>query len=361
MTAHPSASDQEAARLAALRRYRILDTDPERQFDDLTMLASQICGTPIALITLIDADRQWFKSRVGVTETETARSIAFCDHAIRQPDVFVVTDALADARFSANPFVAGPAGFRFYAGAPIITDDGHALGTICVVDRIPRHLNDDQLRALEALRRQVLAQLELRRHLDELRTALEARDAAEAAQQELVRDLRTSLDNVEKISRLLPYSAGCWMNLIVPAEPAAIDRVTEGVMHVLHEHGVKDDDHHIELALQEALANAVRHGCRNDPSKQLQCIVTCDQEGEVGIVVRDPGPGFDPGTVPNPLEDANLFKPSGRGIYLINQLMDEVQFARGGSEIRMRKRPGRAGEEAPAGAGPRGTSTGESG
>ncbi len=334
-------STAEAARLAALGRYRILDTEPERQFDDLTLLASQVCGTPIALITLIDKDRQWFKSRVGVTVTETARSIAVCDHAIRQADIFIVEDAQKDARFATNPFVAGPAGLRFYAGAPLVTSDGHALGTICVMDSVPRRLTTEQLGALDALKRQVLAQLELRGNLDQLAVALAARDAAERERQRLIEELRTSLDNVEKISRLLPYCSGCLLNLVVPADPKAIDQVTEGVMRVLREKGFRgEDEHHVELALQEALTNAVRHGCQGDPTKQVQCTVTCDGTGEVGIVVRDPGPGFDPSVVPHPLAEENLFKPSGRGIYLINQLMDEVSFAEGGREIRMQKRAG---------------------
>jgi hypothetical protein len=110
----------ERARLAAVREYRILDTDPERQFDDLTLLASHICGTPMALLTLVDADRQWFKSRVGITMSETSRAVSFCAHAILDTkDVFEVTDALHDVRFSNNPLVVGEPHIRFYAGAPL--------------------------------------------------------------------------------------------------------------------------------------------------------------------------------------------------------------------------------------------------
>jgi GAF domain-containing protein len=144
----------ETRRLAALGRYRILDTEPERSFDDLTLLASHICGTPIALITLIDKDRQWFKSRVGVDLTETSRSVAICAHAIQQHDIFIVPDTLESEAFKNNPYVAGEPHIRFYAGAPLITPDGHALGTLCVMDRVPRTLTADQVDALEALRRQ---------------------------------------------------------------------------------------------------------------------------------------------------------------------------------------------------------------
>lgn len=177
----------EAARIAALDKYAILDTDPEQSFDDLTLLASFVCKTPIALISLVDEDRQWFKSRIGIEPSETSRDIAFCSTAILQPDVFVVPDALADDRFRDNPLVVSDPHIRFYAGAPLINEDGFALGTLCVVDRAPRELAPDEREALKALSRLVLAQLEFRRNLILLKEALTDRTKEEhERQQELL-------------------------------------------------------------------------------------------------------------------------------------------------------------------------------
>jgi len=166
---NPDRPSNEEARLQALRRYEILDTDPEKEFDDLTLLASHICGAPVAMISLIDENRQWFKSKVGMTANETSRDIAFCAHGILQAEMFVIKDAQADERFAANPLVTGNPRIRFYAGAPLVTSEGHALGMICVNDQVPRELSSTQMEALQALSRQVVAQLELRRSTKELR------------------------------------------------------------------------------------------------------------------------------------------------------------------------------------------------
>ena len=166
----------EAARLATLRRYGILDTPPERGFDDLAALAAQICRTPVALVSLVDAGRAWFKARVGIDAAEAPRDVAFCSHAILQRDLFVVGDTLSDARFSLNPLVTGAPKVRFYAGAPLVSPGGDALGTLCVIDRVPRELLPEQVSALMALSREVVARLELRRHVEALEQSLLERD-----------------------------------------------------------------------------------------------------------------------------------------------------------------------------------------
>lgn len=178
MTSPP---DHEAERLAALRLYQVLDTPPEAEFNDITRLAAQICQVPIALISLIDECRQWFKAKVGLEAGETSRNVAFCSHAIQQPqEVLIVPDTLKDARFATNPLVTAAPHIRFYAGAPLVTPTGYALGTLCVIDQVPRQLHAAQVEALQTLSRQVVTQLELRHKLSELVRANQERQRAES-------------------------------------------------------------------------------------------------------------------------------------------------------------------------------------
>ncbi len=157
----PETPADEAERLNALDEYKLLDTPPEKEFDELVELASQICKTPISLVTHLDAERQWFKASVGLDVKETSRDISFCAHAIHDDEVLVVPDAQQDARFIDNPLVQQDPGIRFYAGVPLINPQGYRLGTLCVIDSRPRDLSAEQLSALKTLSRQVTRQMDL--------------------------------------------------------------------------------------------------------------------------------------------------------------------------------------------------------
>lgn len=165
---------KETLRLAKLQGYGVLDTIPEPVYDDITSLAAHICQVPIALVSLIDAERQWFKSKVGLDVSETHRSMAFCNQTIQQSGVLVVEDASVDERFKSNPLVTGEPFIRFYAGAPLMTPDGHALGSLCVIDHRPRQLTVPQIHGLRVLSRQVVAQLELRYQTRQLKRSNES-------------------------------------------------------------------------------------------------------------------------------------------------------------------------------------------
>lgn len=159
----PPVPENETERLAALRSYDVLDSGPEPQFDALAKLAAHIAGTPMALVTLVDTDRQWFKTRYGFTAHQTGRDISFCGHTIAQGTPLVIEDSLLDERFADNPLVTGDLSLRFYAGMPLRTPDGFVLGTLCALDSRPRHLTDEQLAMLELLAQQAVALLEARR------------------------------------------------------------------------------------------------------------------------------------------------------------------------------------------------------
>lgn len=162
----------ELARLAELRKYEVLDTPPEKAFDDAVKLAASICGTPIAIVSLVDETRQWFKARLGLAEQETSRELSFCAHAILHPrEMLVVPDATQDARFADNSLVTGLKKIRFYAGVPLVTSSGHALGTLCVIDTTPREMPAAHGEALATLARTVVTELELRRVSSELSRA----------------------------------------------------------------------------------------------------------------------------------------------------------------------------------------------
>jgi PAS domain S-box-containing protein len=230
--------DAEGQRLHSLRQYHILDTLPQAEFDDIVHLASHICETPIALISLVDQSRQWFKARKGLDAQQTARELSFCAHAILQPDeLLVVTDTFADQRFRNNDLVTGEPHIRFYAGAPLVMSDGMALGTLCVIDRVPRQLTENQRAALNALRRSVVNALELRRlSSDASARRLILYDVLHQLARELDVDviLRKALNAIRQINRWdsigisLPTANGQFWQTRVE------DRMAEGEVSAFH-------------------------------------------------------------------------------------------------------------------------------
>ena len=191
---------EETQRLETLKLYEVLDTEAEQCFDDITQLAAVICGTPISLVSLVDDDRQWFKSKVGLDASETSRDIAFCAHTILQQHIFEIEDTEQDARFVDNPLVTGEPKIRFYAGAPLKAPNGQAIGTLCAISDQPSKLNDEQKLALEILAKQVIAQLELRMKIKALEKLGKAKDEFLST---ISHELRTPLNAITGFSEIL--------------------------------------------------------------------------------------------------------------------------------------------------------------
>lgn len=223
----PEFPQNEKKRLEALNSYDVLDTLPEKEYDNLTKIASEICNTPMALITLIDSNRQWFKSHRGIDATETPRELAFCAHAIHNPnEIMVVSDARKDERFHDNPLVTGEPQVVFYAGAPLITPEGHPLGTLCVVDTKSSMLTPVQQETLTALAEQVVSRLELRKTNRELieknKETIRLNHQLSSFSYTLSHDLKTPLRGIkvltdwlkQEYSSILDDQANEWINLI---------------------------------------------------------------------------------------------------------------------------------------------------
>lgn len=232
----------EENRLRALSAFAVLDTPPEQDFDDLTLLASQLCEKPMALISLVDADRQWFKSRRGLDLESTPREQAFCAHALGGPEVLEIPDAARDPRFAENPLVTEHPHLRFYSGAPLVTADGFVLGTLCVLDTVPGRLSDVQRDQLRILANQVVSQLELRRQATELASEMRARMVADAA----LREQQRMLDGVLSNTDALIYAKDVAGRFVMAnAELERVTRVEGGLVgrtdHELFAAGLADD------------------------------------------------------------------------------------------------------------------------
>ena len=223
----------EPNRLEALKSFNILDSLPEKSYDDIVFIASQICGVPISAISFVDESRQWFKAANGLNESETSRDIAFCAHAILDKQTLVVENASLDDRFKDNPIVRGGPKIQFYAGTPLVTSDGYSLGTLCVIDSKPRTLTAEQLSALEALGRQVIALLELRK-TNQLKLKQNMEIKAVKDQYKLV------IDNLKEAVFQTDCN-GCWTFLSPDWEEISGFTVTESLGHFFLDYGPPED------------------------------------------------------------------------------------------------------------------------
>ena len=269
MISAPIPQDEDQ-RLAALGRYEIMDTMPERAYDDLLAIAAGICGTPMGAISMIDSNRQWFKAQKGLPVSETSRDVAFCAHAILGDDVFVVSDALADDRFHDNPLVTGNPNIRFYAGAPLITARGEVLGALCVIDDQPREISETQRQALVSLSRQAVSLLELRLAHKELRNHLGEREwyerVLEIREKELIAENMqlTQVSRIDALTGLLNRRA---LNAAMETAVAGAATSGAGVLAM----AIMDVDHFKQLndlyghpagdAALEAIARALEAHC----------------------------------------------------------------------------------------------------
>jgi PAS domain S-box-containing protein len=221
----------EVKRLDALAKYNVLDTLTEQTLDDLTALAAQICGVPMAAISLVDADRQWFKAKIGIERTETPRAISFCGHVIHERDLLIVPDASRDERFHDNPLVTDDPGFRFYAGAPLVSPEDAALGTLCVMDRVPHTLTQDQKQALRVLARQVMTHLELRRHTQKLK---ESEDRLRI----VTDNARVGLVIVNQDRRYV-YANGAYAEILDLSSAFIVGQRVSDVLHGIYEEQIR--------------------------------------------------------------------------------------------------------------------------
>ncbi|MEO1427873.1 MAG: ATP-binding protein [Cyanobacteria bacterium J06632_19] len=221
----PPLPENEDDRLEALIKYEVLDTQAEQRFDDLTAIAAHICNTPISLITLIDKNRQWFKSKLGVEVTETPRELAFCAYTILHPEkMMIVPNAEEDERFANNPFVISEPKIRFYAGAPLVTPDGFAIGTLCTIDNKPREIDLEQIQALEALSHQVISQLELRINLTKLKQNINHRKQVEQNLRDTNKQLTYTLAKLKQTQ----------VQLIQSEKMSSLGEMVAGIAHEIN-------------------------------------------------------------------------------------------------------------------------------
>lgn len=225
MVGSPPIPEDEDTRLRTVRAFDILDTAPEDSFDDLTRLASAICEVPISTVTIVDRERQWFKSMVGLDKREDTREVSFCAHTVVDKKPLVVRDARDDPRFASNPLVLGDPFIRFYAGSPLVTESGQVVGTICVIDRVPRELTESQAQALDALARQTMRLLESRKQARDLQELDRVKDEFVAL---VSHELRTPLASIRG-----------YLEVLLEEEPGPVNDVQRRFLEIVDRNSVR--------------------------------------------------------------------------------------------------------------------------
>ncbi len=361
----PPPSIDEEARLLALKEYSLLDSLPEQEYDEITQLASEICQTPISLISLIDDQRQWFKSKVGLDAPFTPREWAFCAHAINDKErTMVVQDSRRDERFMENPLVVGDPHVIFYAGVPLVNKEGHALGTLCVIDNEPRKLSESQLKALKTLGKQVVRLFELRKRTTDLRITISELKKQNQALNDFAHiaahDIKSPLSNIialsnlmetrfadaigvegmdimglinkstnklnELIDGILKYSQSSSIlvegkeEFYVKAEIIEIQNMVSSGIQVNFE-TIVDNNHKIftnKIAFEQIMLNLISNAVKyNDKDVPKITIKVEDQSKECHLTVTDNGPGIKPefmDKIFNIFETTNnRYKSGGKG------------------------------------------------
>lgn len=365
----------EQKRLAALKGYKILDTPAEHEFDELTQLASQICGTPISLITLIDEHRQWFKSKVGISLPETPRSVSFCEYAIKENEVFEIMDASKDERFKHNPLVTNSPKIRFYAGSQLVTANGHNLGTLCVIDTIPRRLTSDQKYALKVLAKQVITNFELRQKQKQLelekKQLQKANEKLDQFVQMVSHDLKEPIMNMQAVSEWLQEdlsekdypNLGSNLNLMqeriaamgkivtglleyamtniqdLPKQEVSIGQLVQQILR--GQDKAKDFTISVsenlptlfteKILIQQVLTNLISNAIKYHDTGHGQLSIGFEQAGQMyTFYVQDNGPGIAPehhqrifGLYERLLRDANRSKGTGIGLATVKKIVED--------------------------------------
>lgn len=369
----------ENKRLEALHQYSLLDTLPEQEFDDITRIASEICQTPISLISLLDTNRQWFKSHFGLNVTETPREYAFCSHAINSPDkIFTINDAREDIRFSDNPLVTGYPNVIFYAGVPLVNPEGYSLGTLCVIDNKPRELTESQLCSLDALSKQVVRLFELKRKnalLEKTQNEINIRNLElEKFAYAVSHDIKSPLNNILALTDFLKESQeekldedGKEILNHLTTTSLRLKSLVDGIIsHYMDANASVDDkskldlnlliteivelidpsndytilsklhQNHIvanETAVKQIILNLVSNGIKYNDKEKVEIEITCNEdESYYFFTVKDNGIGIEEAKFPNIFEtfitlgNKDRFNTIGTGIGLstVKKLVEKM-------------------------------------